>query len=133
MTINRRSFVTGSLTLAPTAPLLRAAPAFAAETRAVPQSLVHPELRALVPGVEQFAMMQTTLTRATLAAARAPNPLFNCKLSADVPFERRVIPVGKPHPDVAIYVINAKPGTSRPAILHTHGGLYAGDCRGVGL
>jgi acetyl esterase/lipase len=35
-----------------------------------------------------------------------------------------MIAVGKGHPDVAIYVINAKPGTSRPAILHTHGGGF---------
>lgn len=124
MTIDRRSFVTGSLTLAATAPLLRAVPAFAAETRTVPPSLIHPELRALVPQVEQYLKAQPPLTRATLAAARAPNPLFNRKPSSDVPYERRVIPVGKPHPDVAIYIINAKPGTSRPAILHTHGGGY---------
>jgi len=32
--------------------------------------------------------------------------------------------VGKGHPDVAIYIVNARPGASRPAILHTHGGGF---------
>jgi acetyl esterase/lipase len=124
MTIDRRSFVTGSLTLAATAPLLRAAPAFAAEARTVPPSLIHPELRALVPQVEQYLKAQPPLTRANLVAARKPNPLWNRPPLDDVPHERRVIPVGKPHPDVAIYIVNARPGTRRPAILHTHGGGY---------
>src|SRR5437867_1498201 len=40
----------------------------------------------------------------------------------DVPVEELKIPVGSGQPDVTIFVINAKPGGSRPGILHTHGG-----------
>jgi acetyl esterase/lipase len=35
-----------------------------------------------------------------------------------------MISVGPGQPDVAIYIVNAKPGTARPAILHTHGGGF---------
>ncbi len=61
-----------------------------------------------------------------LASRNAPaqsNP-FSRPPGDDVPWEKKLIPVGNGHPDVAIYVVNAKPGTSRPAILHTHGGGY---------
>lgn len=49
----------------------------------------------------------------------------------DVPVETRSIPVGGGHPDVTLFVINARPGASRPAILHTHGGGFIlGSARG---
>lgn len=40
----------------------------------------------------------------------------------DVPLAERLAPVGEGHPEVLLYVINAQPGTRKPAILHTHGG-----------
>lgn len=40
----------------------------------------------------------------------------------DVPVEELKIPVGQGQPDVTIFVINAKAGSNRPGILHTHGG-----------
>ena len=43
---------------------------------------------------------------------------------AEVPHEKRIIAVGRGHPDVAVHIVNAKPGTNRPAILHTHGGGF---------
>jgi acetyl esterase/lipase len=127
MHLTRRTLMTSSLTLAASAPLLRAAPALskaAPVIRTTPLNLVHPDLRPMMPQIEKYGAMQAPLTRAGLNQARVPNPLFSRKPSADVPWERRVVPVGNPHPDVAIYIINAKPGTSRPAILHTHGGGY---------
>lgn len=48
--------------------------------------------------------------------ARAPRP--------GVPVAKREIPVPGGAPDVTAFVINARPGASRPAILHTHGGGY---------
>ena len=48
--------------------------------------------------------------------ARAPRP--------DIPVTQREIPVPGGAPNVSVFVINAKPGASRPAILHTHGGGY---------
>ncbi len=125
MHINRRQYFAGSAAIAAlvVAPL-KAAVTAASAIRKTPLHLVHPELRAALPMIDKMGNSQPPLTLANLPKLRAPNPLFSHKPADDVPFERRVIPVGKPHPDVAIYIINAKPGTSRPAILHTHGGGY---------
>ncbi len=129
MNMDRRTLVTGSLTLAATAPLLRAGSALAAgaaPVRHTPLNLIHPDLRRMAPQIEAASAKMPPMTRATLAKLRsAPIPsAFIQAPGTDIPTERRVIPVGKPHPDVPIYIINAKPGTSRPAILHTHGGGY---------
>jgi acetyl esterase/lipase len=43
---------------------------------------------------------------------------------ADVPVREQMIPGPNGAPDVKLYVINARAGTSRPGILHTHGGGY---------
>jgi len=43
---------------------------------------------------------------------------------SDVPFEMRTTPGPEGAPDVTLLVVNARPGTSRPGILHTHGGGY---------
>ena len=88
--------------------------------------LVHPELRkdiaaslGLVPRVSQ----------ATLGQFRVAMEQWSAPILETVPVERRVI-IGADHNDITVYVINAKPGTSRPAILHTHGGGFvAGAAR----
>jgi acetyl esterase/lipase len=98
----------------------------AVEPYSLPLDLVHPELQAMVRQIEGYTKGRPGLSMASLEQARKPangNPFARPPLP-DVPYERRVIPVGKPHPDVAIYIVNAKPGASRPAILHTHGGGY---------
>jgi acetyl esterase/lipase len=122
MQLNRREWLAGSATLAGLAawPLRAAAP----EWPGIPESMIHPELRAVIPQMRQFASLSPPLTRANLPKLRAPNPLFNRPPFDTVSYEKRMIPVGRGHPDVAIYIVNAKPGTSRPAILHTHGGGY---------
>jgi acetyl esterase/lipase len=38
--------------------------------------------------------------------------------------EEHLVPVGRGLPAVRVYVVNAKPGQRRPAILHTHGGGF---------
>jgi acetyl esterase/lipase len=48
--------------------------------------------------------------------ARTPRP--------DIPVARHEIAVPGGAPSFSAFVINAKPGASRPAILHTHGGGY---------
>jgi acetyl esterase/lipase len=122
MDLNRREWIVGSAALAG----LAAAPiqTAAAETSGTPMHLIHPELRDVVPMVEQFAKARPVWNRSVLPQLRAPNPMFNQPPLDTVPHEKRMIAVGKGHPDVAIYIINAKPGTKRPAILHTHGGGY---------
>ncbi|UVO54282.1 alpha/beta hydrolase [Sphingomonas sp. SUN039] len=87
-------------------------------------SLVHPDLRAIVPQIEAFSKNVPPLTRAGLAKARTGSNPLQRPPRTDVPYKKRVIAVGRGQPDVAIYIINSKPGTSRPAILHTHGGGY---------
>jgi acetyl esterase/lipase len=122
MYLNRREWMAASAALAG----LAAAPIRAGTTvaAATPLHLVHPELRDLVPMVEQFAKAMSPLNRANLEKRRQPNPMFSQPPLDSVSHEKRMIPVGNGHPDVAIYIVNAKPGTSRPAILHTHGGGY---------
>ena len=125
MNLTRRDWLAGSAVTVAALPFLETSSALASEApSALPLRLVHPDLRALMPMIAKFGAMSPPLSRATLAEARKPNPVFNQPPMAAPAWERRLIPVGRPHPDVAIYVVNAKPGTSRPAILHTHGGGY---------
>ena len=122
MQFNRRQWIAGSAALAG----LAASPlrAQSTATSSLPLHLIHPQLRAAVPQVEQFAKMIPAMTRANLLEMRKPNALFNQPPLADVPWEKRVIPGAAGHPEVAIYIVNAKAGTNRPAVLHTHGGGY---------
>jgi acetyl esterase/lipase len=125
MQVSRRHLVRSSLALAASAALARPSPLFAASAApALPMNLVHPELRPIVGQMQSFSANRPPLSRATLAEARKGGAEFFRKASADIAYERRMIPVGKPHPDVPVYIVNAKPGTRRPAILHTHGGGY---------
>jgi acetyl esterase/lipase len=63
------------------------------------------------------------LTRETLPAAR--NMLGGVTPPAASPTVRKQAIKGRAGaPDVSVYVINAKPGQRKPAILHTHGGGY---------
>lgn len=122
MKLNRREYMAGCAAIAG----LVAAPVSAEKAAAATTllHLVHPELRDVVPMVEQFAKAMLPLNRDNLERLRKPNPMFNRPPLDDVPHEKRMIPAGKGQPDVAIYIVNAKPGSSRPAILHMHGGGY---------
>ncbi len=93
-------------------------------TVATPLNLVHSELLDVVPFVEQFSQERLPLNRESLEQLRMPDPIFSRPPLENVPHEKRMVAVGKGHPDVAIYIVNAKPGTSRPAILHMHGGGF---------
>ncbi len=122
MQMNRRQWIAGSAALAS----LAASPlrAQSTATPSLPLHLVHPQLRAAIPQVEQFAKMGPAMTRANLPEIRKPNAFFNQSPLPDVPWEKRIIPGAAGQPEVAIYIVNAKAGASRPAILHTHGGGY---------
>lgn len=119
---NRREWLAGGAALAGLAamPSLARAQAVAG----LPEAMIHPDLREAVPFMAKMFKGMPAWTRANLPQLRKPFAFADSTPQATVPHERRVIPVGKPHPDVPIYVINAKPGTNRPAILHTHGGGY---------
>lgn len=85
---------------------------------------VHPELRNIVTRLKAMMGEQPPLNDALLAARRKDMTRFGAPPRKDVAVERRVVPVGRGQPDVAIHIVNAKSGESRPAILHTHGGGY---------
>ncbi len=134
MHLNRRALLTSGATALAAAALARPGVLLAAETPyQVPLEMVHPELRPMVKQIAAFTGNRPAMTRASVLASRTAtetkSPFARPPLT-DVAWERKVIPVGKPHPDVPIYIINAKPGASRPAILHTHGGGYImGDAK----
>ncbi|MFW2829478.1 alpha/beta hydrolase [Sphingomonas sp. ID0503] len=121
MRITRREGLTGAAALAALAFVGRVAPALAADDNL---SFVDPELRDAARQIRRDMAVRPPLSRATLAgdrrdwAASAPKPL------ADVPWEARRVPGSTGAPEVTVYLINARPGANRPAILHTHGGGY---------
>lgn len=121
--MNRRKVLSRGLAAGLALPLLGPTALLAAEEDTHLHH-VHPELRKIVAQFEKLFAGQPPLSAATLAAQRQGMNRFARAQRKDVPVERKVIPVGKRHPDIAIYVINARPGDRRPAILHTHGGGY---------
>ena len=98
--------------------------AFAAgdETRD-PLWFVDPELRPAARQIQQLFGAISSLSEESLPQMRSRSALQRPPLP-DVPWTERKIAGAKGDPEVAIYVINAKPGTSRGGILHTHGGGY---------
>lgn len=93
-------------------------------------SLIHPELRGVARVVQNMQVKEWNLD--SLHEARGKE-----KPSAvlpGVPVKEMRIPVGGAAPDLTIFVVNAKPGTSRPGILYMHGGGFisgraAGDIK----
>lgn len=121
MTISRRDIVRGA-TLTAAAGLLpgRVAARPSAEAAIDPLTAVAPELRSAAKGIQDMvrAMPPIAQSYRTMRNQPAPAP------AADVPYVARRITGAPGQPDVTIYVINARAGTARPAILHTHGGGF---------
>lgn len=96
--------------------------AAATQTQAEDLSFVDPELRPMARQMQAVTASLANLSAEALPAFRsnsaAAPPL------GDVPWEERQIAGRNGAPDVTIYVVNAKPGTSRPGILFMHGGGY---------
>ncbi len=86
---------------------------------------IAPELR---PGARMalgFSKMMGTIDEAMVLASRKrgggpPVPPRH----ADIPVEEKLIAGANGAPQVKLFIINAKPGASRPGIVHTHGGGY---------
>ncbi|GGB36256.1 esterase [Sphingomonas metalli] len=95
---------------------------------ASPDPLAHvaPELREAARTVLAMGAAISPMTDAKIPTLRsvgekmAPPPL------PGVPVATYRVPVSAAIPDVTVYAINARPGTQRPAILHTHGGGFVG-------
>ncbi|WP_242122780.1 alpha/beta hydrolase [Sphingobium sp. Sx8-8] len=84
-------------------------------------SFVHPELR---PFVGMLKQQGPAPSRATLPAMRnGMKGMFPPPLPSPA-YRKQAIKGPSGAPDLIVYVINARPGTARPAILHTHGGGF---------
>ena len=86
---------------------------------------IAPELRAGARMALGFSKMMGTINEKMVLESRKrgggpPVPPRH----ADVPMTEQMIPGPNGGPQVKLFVINAKPGTSRPGIVHTHGGGY---------
>lgn len=87
-----------------------------------PLQFVDPELRAPLKSMPAFKLPKE-MTPAQLAALRQMPFTPPGRLPKPSVAERRV-PGRQGSPDVKVFVINAKPGERRPAVLHTHGGGF---------
>jgi len=122
MDLTRRTIMMGGLavTLAPIAGRAAAASPVAGE----PLWFVHPELRPAAAMMQRMTASFPSISDKTLTAMREMNTKYARPPLSTIAVEKRVIPGrGDPH-DVVLYAVNAKPGTRRPGILHTHGGGY---------
>lgn len=85
-------------------------------------SLVHPDLRPLMPDMLRIGRSMPALSAQTLATQRAAMKRFQAPYRQDVPYERKMVPGKAGRPDVVIWIVNAKPGSSLPGIVYMHGG-----------
>lgn len=129
MNMNRRQIILGGTGFAAAGLFLRPASLLAGTTAPIlPEHLIHPELRPFAKMLRQF---NQPLSAANLAESRKRMGKWMQPPLTDIPYTSKRIPVGRGNPDVQIFIVNAKPGTSRPAILHTHGGGFVmGDAVG---
>ena len=126
--LTRRELMLAGMTLPGLLALSTARSALAALPQAAaaadPLSFVHPELRAAARQAQPLGQALSAMTAETLPTMRgAADAMMPPPLDAP-PVERRTVPGSAGEPDVEVYVINAKPGASRPGILHVHGGGY---------
>lgn len=131
MTDLTRRGLAGLLTAAGAAPAL-----IGRATAAQPADIldfVDPDLRPAARMIQGMDKAVPPLSAETLPAWRKMGESFGRPPLATTPYVRRTIPGPKGAPDVTIFVINAKPGTRRPAILHTHGGGFVTGAAGVGV
>ena len=86
-----------------------------------PLWFVNPELRPAAAQLHAMVAQMPPFSKATLPAARKVS--FGQPPLATIPYTKQLVAV-RNGPPVAVYAINAKPGTNRAAILHMHGGGF---------
>ncbi|AGB73117.1 MULTISPECIES: alpha/beta hydrolase [Rhizobium] len=124
--LTRRELARGAISIA----LLASAPRSFATEAASPgadtdfMNLVDPELRAAAATVMPLTETLAKMSPSTLVGIRASLDKMNPAPDQSVKITRRTVSGTRNQPDVVVYVINDKPGTRRPAIVHTHGGGY---------
>jgi acetyl esterase/lipase len=84
-----------------------------------------PEMLETTVAVAGMLETLPALSDETLAEFRSAMAQWARPVSDSVPVERTVI-AHHEGADLAVYVINGRPGTSRPAVLHMHGGGFVG-------
>jgi acetyl esterase/lipase len=126
--ISRRNLFKASGALAITAsfPYWPGRSLAAAATKAAgidPLKLVHPELwqaaKKMPTMPKSFSFSDAMLPQLRRGPGLPTQPSL-----PNIPVAERRIPGPGNAPDILVYVINARPGTARPAILHMHGGGF---------
>lgn len=86
---------------------------------------IAPELRDAAHKAIGFSKLMGTMDEKTVLASRKSGggPPVPERLP-DVSVTEQMIPGAASAPALKLFVINAKPGTNRPGILHTHGGGF---------
>ncbi|GHD01030.1 alpha/beta hydrolase [Novosphingobium pokkalii] len=125
MEISRRSLAKWAAALgsAQFLPRLASAATISSETQADVMAFVNPALRPSAAVVARMTAEHGTPSDATLATLRRPHPEVMPKRLPDVPVDEHLVPVPG-GPAVKVYVINARVGAKRPAVVHMHGGGY---------
>lgn len=85
---------------------------------------VDPELRGAARDILAISAQVSPRSDASLSTLRASRAAPELPRLADVSVSDRLVPGATGAPDVRIFIINAKPGTMRPGILHMHGGGF---------
>lgn len=129
MILKRREFV-GGLGLAAFGVFRSSGSAWASVERSTAASIdlsfVNPELRSYARAYVEHSEKDGSepLTLNLIRKYQKEEAAEKIAFKATVPVAKKWIPVPGGAPDVAVYLINAKPGAARPAIIHTHGGGF---------
>jgi acetyl esterase/lipase len=127
--LNRREFV-GGLGLTAFSVFRSSGAAWASVDRSaaaeIDLSFVNPELRSYARAYIEHSEKDGSepLTLNFIRKYQKEEAAEKIAFKATVPVAKKWIPVPGGAPDVAAYLINVKPGASRPAIIHTHGGGF---------
>lgn len=122
--VARRTWLKGALVLGATLPLLRPGELMAEPLQDYISRFVHPDLQMLASQIVKAVGADVAFSVEALPKMRQGMRAFGMPRLADIPVETREIPGSRGNPPVPVEIINARPGESRPAILHMHGGGY---------
>jgi len=89
-----------------------------------PMSYVNPEFRAALGRVAKMMEAVQSLDASSLASLRQGTNMPGNALVPSPPVMEKTIPGPAGVPAVRVYVVGNSPGSSKPAVLHMHGGGY---------
>jgi Esterase/lipase len=117
--VDRRAFLSGAVLAGG---YLLAGKALAAEID--PITLVDPDLRAAALAMRASTGGFPPLSDETLPLIRQKIGAMRAAPLESPPFAEKMIPGSSGQPPVRVYIVNAKPGAARPAIIYLHGGGF---------